>query len=199
MSNDNFSLILPLLEDIFTTYAYPLSFHVQILQRSKDGHDKAIRLVTEWFVGSTDRLKFLKPAIVNLCTEYNARCYINLNPKSDETVMWKMLRSISERLETKSYNFKSVAAHCHDGCQGHGVKSWIIDIDNVTVNRAKLIADINKCRSKQTGYNVLAEIPTKNGTHLITCPFDVTQLTLPEGVEIKKNNPTLLYWYETTT
>lgn len=189
---DNFDKILPLLIDVWDTYTIPMSFHVQILQRSKDGHDKSSRLVTEWFVGSEQRIKFLMPAIKGLCETYEARCYINLNPKRDETVMWKMLKNTAERLETKSFTPYSMLSSAHDSCQGHGIKRWIVDIDNVTVNRSKLIVAINKCQSGQQK-NFIVELPTKNGTHLITSPFDLSQLVLPEGVEVKKNNPTILY------
>jgi len=189
---DNFDKILPLLTEVWDTYTIPMSFHVQVLQRSKDGHDKSTRLIAEWFVGSEQRIKFLMPAIKNLCESYEARCYINLNPKRDETVMWKMLKNIAERLETKSFTPYSMLSSTHDSCQGHGIKRWIVDIDN-DIDIEKLIFDINRCQSGTPNHNVVAQLPTKNGTHLITHPFNVSQLTLPEGVEIKKNNPTILY------
>lgn len=193
---NNFNLLYPLLTQIWNQYTIPLSFHVQVLQRSKDGHDKSSRLISEWFIGSDQRLKFLFPAIKVLCQEYNARCYINLNPKLDESVLWKVLKNTAERLETKSCSPYSIVSSAHDSCNGYGIKRWIIDIDDLSIDIGKLISDINLCQSGTQNNNVICQIPTKNGVHLITNPFNLSQIQLPIGVEIKKNNPTLLYWYE---
>jgi len=192
--NDNFDKILPLLTEVWDTYTIPMSFHVQILQRSKDGHDKSTRLVAEWFIGSEQRFKFLITAMKSLCNSYDARCYINLNPKRDETVLWKMLKNTAERLETKSYSPYSLVSSAHDSCNGHGIKRWIVDVDDYSVNSEKLISDINRCQSGTPNNNVICQVPTKNGLHLITNPFNLSQIQLPDGVEVKKNNSTLLYW-----
>ena len=192
---NNFDVILPLLTEVWNSTTEPVSFHVQILQRSKDGHDKSTRLVTEWFVGSEHRFNFLFPAIRSLCCEYNARCYINLNPKSDELVLWKMLKNSAERLETKSYTPYSMISSAHDSCNGHGIKRWVIDVDDLNIHKDELYTAINNCESG-VPTNTIVEIPTKNGYHIITHPFDLSQLQLPDGVEVKKNNSTLLYWNE---
>lgn len=190
---DNFDKILPLLTEVWDTYTIPMSFHVQILQRSKDGHDKSTRLVAEWFIGSEQRFNFLTTAMKTLCNSYDARCYINLNPKRDETVLWKMLKNAAERLETKSYSPYSLVSSAHDSCNGHGIKRWIIDVDDLNINKGELYTAINNCQSGVL-INVITEIPTKNGYHIITHPFNLSQIQLPDGVEVKKNNSTLLYW-----
>lgn len=185
---------MPLLNEGWESHSTPLSFHVQILQRSKDGHDKSSRLVAEWFIGSEQRFTFLFPAMKVLCQTYDARCYINLNPKSDESVMWKILKNTGERLETKAYSPYSIVSSAHDSCNGYGVKRWIVDVDDPTVNKGELYSKINNCQSGVL-VNTIAEIPTKNGYHIITHPFNLLQLELPIGVEVKKNNSTILYCY----
>lgn len=186
----NYIPIRAFLESVFNVHS-SVTFHVQILQRSKDGHDKSTRLITEWFVGSLDRFDLIIPAIKLLCKEYKARCYINLNPKSNKQVVYKLLKNVVERVETGSYHINSILSHCHDGIYSNTGKTWVVDIDDKDVDTNKLIIDINKCRSGHKK-NVIMCLPTKNGKHIITHPFDVTQLQLPDGVEIKKNNPTLL-------
>ena len=42
---------------------------------------------------------------------------------------------------------------------------------------------------------IVAHIPSKTGMHLITTPFDVTQVTLPASVELKKDCLTNLFIY----
>lgn len=193
MPVDNFNSIFPLLTSVWESQIEPISFHVQILQRSKDGHDKSNRLVTHWFIGSETQFEFLIPAMKSICREYNARCYINLNPKLDETVLWKMLKNITERLETKSYSPYSIISSARDSCNGHGLKRWVVDIDDPFVDVEKLIDNINMCQSGHPNKNVICQVPTKNGVHLITHPFNLSQIRLPFGVKVKKNNSTLLY------
>lgn len=41
---------------------------------------------------------------------------------------------------------------------------------------------------------IIKSYPTKNGWHIVTKPFNYTTLTLPEGVEIKKDGLLLLSW-----
>lgn len=184
---NNFNLILPLLNFDYGTY------HVQITQRSKDGHSQANKLVTEWFVKSEKYLDFLMPGIVSLCDLYNARCYINLNPKSDKDVSWKIMDVLVDKLKTDTYKPLTLLSHSHDSCTGNGIKYWVVDIDSEDVDQVELIEDINKCRSGAFYNNVIATIPTKTGTHLITVPFDLSAFLLPVGVEIKKNASTILY------
>jgi len=188
---NNLSLILPLLRFDLGSY------HVQVLQRSKDGHERATRKVAEWFVSSEDKLEFIMEGIKVLCQAYNARCYINLNPKSDRDVSWKVARSMLERLETSASNPISILSHAHDSVQGNGVKYWVVDVDDLEkVDVAALTGKINQC---QSGYenNVVATLESKSGTHLITVPFDTRQLSLAgefaENIEIKKNASTILY------
>lgn len=188
---DNIHLIKPFVVSIWNQYTESLSFHIQILQRSKDGHDSSTRLVTEWFIGSEQRFDFLLPAMKTLCQEYNARCYINLNPKLDSAITWKMLEMLPQRLKSESYSPFSITSSAHDSTSGFGIKSWIIDVDDPFVNEKKLIDDINRCRSS-FDQKVIMKLPTKNGFHLITTPFDLSQLELPVGVEVKKNNSTIL-------
>lgn len=183
---NNFDLILPLLRFEFGTH------HVQILQRSKDGNDKSSRLVAKWFVSSKEKLLFLETAIKSLCNSYNARAYIGINPKKDEMVLWKMLENVTERLKTKSFSPFNVVSSAHDSCNGNGGKYWIIDVDDLEINKGDLYAEINKCKGGST-VNTITEIPTKNGYHIITHPFDTSQIKFPNEVSVHKNNMTLLY------
>jgi hypothetical protein len=104
-----------------------------------------------------------------------------------------MLKNTVERLETKSHSPYSLVSSAHDSCNGHGTKRWIVDVDDLSINKGDLYTAINNCQSG-VQVNVIAEIPTKNGYHIITNPFNLSQIQLPDGVEIKKNNSTLLYW-----
>lgn len=195
---DNFDKILPLLTGVWETYTYPISFHVQVLQRKKDGHqighNNQIRTIAEWFIHSENTLMRLKPAIKSLCELYDARCYISINGKTDEAVLWGIAETSMKYIKNKQMTFKGMVSHVHDTCNGHGTKQWIVDVDDLSVDLEQLISNINLCRSGTPNNNVICQVPTKNGIHLITNPFDLSQIQLPAKVEIKKNNSTLLYW-----
>ncbi len=199
-SIDNFDKIIPLLRGFWETYTDPISFHVQVLQRKKDGHqvghNNKIRTIAEWFVHSEHTLLRLKPAIQSLCELYNARCYIAINGKSDKMVLWSLAETVMKYLKNNQMTFKGIVSHVHDTCNGYGIKRWIVDVDDLSIDLEKLISDINLCRSGTPNNNVICQVPTKNGIHLITNPFDLSQIQLPAKVEFKKNNSTLLYYHE---
>lgn len=184
----NLEKILPLLRFDLGTH------HVQIIRRSKDGGDIASRQIAEWYLSSQDKLQYLMPGIITLCDLYDARCYINLAAKSNLDVSWAIGESIVKRLKANNCNPVALLSHCHDTVKSRGNNYWIIDVDDPDVDMNLLVLDINKCQSKTIGSNVVATVPTKNGYHIITIPFNLTQLTLPKFVEIKKDCPTLLYY-----
>lgn len=199
-SIDNFDEIIPLLRGFWETYTDPISFHVQVLQRKKDGHqvghNNKIRTIAEWFIYSEQTLLRLKPAIKSLCELYNARCYIAINGKTDEAVLWGIAVTSMKYIKNRQMSFKGMISHVHDTCNGHGIKRWIVDVDDLSIDLEQLISNINLCRSGTPNNNVICQVPTKNGIHLITRPFDLSQIQLPAKVEIKKNNSTLLYYNE---
>lgn len=182
---DNFDLILPLLN------FKDASHHVQILQRSKDGHDKSTRVVASWFVTSESQLKFLYPGIVALCEQYQARCYIMINSKSHEMFAWKLSDLLLTSIKSKSIQPITTIFRSHDLCNGKS-KIWVVDVDNPEIDLDKLESKINSCRSGHFK-NVIQRIPTKNGYHILTHPFDLSQIFLPDQVELRKNSSTLLY------
>lgn len=59
-----------------------------------------------------------------------------------------------------------------------------------------MIAQINAARSSFQGQAYITTIPTVNGVHLITHPFDPRDVDL-SCADLHKNNPTLLYYGKT--
>lgn len=168
-------------------------YHLQILQRSKDGHDKSSRLVAEWFITSDVHLDFLKPAIIRLCEEYQARAYINLNRKLPEAVIYKMLEGLVDRVKNKTWKPLNLLGHCVDVCNSE-YKVWILDVDSNEYDLDLIRSRVEQCKSGKTR-NVIDILPTVNGFHILTCPFNFQELDLREfpEVTIYKNNSTLLY------
>lgn len=168
------------------------SYYVQIIQRIKDGNTNN-SLVCEWFITSEERLKFIFPAIESVCNQYNARCYMGVNPKRDEDISWFLLKNLVERVRAKTFKSAKIMSHAHNSCKG-GVNYWVIDIDDMSINIESLKDEINSCNSKFNGNNVVLEIPSKTGLHLITHPFNINTLKInKDAFDVKKNASTILY------
>ena len=208
---DNFELIKPLLS--FDKHGD--FYFLQILQRKKDGcnvpnsSDNQRRLVKDYHITSTEKLDSLRDEIIASCNETGARAYIRLNKRNYRTVSMAFAEETLMKARTNqefgnTFNeINSVIGRYPE--PGKGNKTWIVDIDNTNVD-SKLVKDIkdiivNYCQPFDVE-KIVAVIPTKSGVHLITRPFNqetfyrmFSQLKLSNEneVDIKKDNPTVLY------
>ena len=208
---DNFELIKQLLS--FDKHGD--FYFLQILQRKKDGcnvpnsSDNQRRLVKDYHITSTEKLDSLRDEIIASCNETGARAYIRLNKRNYRTVSMAFAEETLMKARTNqefgnTFNeINSVIGRYPE--PGKGNKTWIVDIDNTNVdsNLVKDIKDIivNYCQPFDVE-KIVAVIPTKSGVHLITRPFNqetfyrmFSQLKLSNEneVDIKKDNPTVLY------
>ena len=86
---------------------------------------------------------------------------------------------------------------CHDrACgQGHNDKNkkWILDIDEVGRKTNDIILYIER-EWEPIGVKYITMIPSKNGFHLITKPFNLSNFhKIYPNIEICKDNPTNLF------
>ena len=200
---DNFELIKSLLEfpnnDIY--------YHLQIIRRGKDHPELPAknRMIKSYFICKLESLDYLKDEIKKLCEIFGARAYINLAPKSIERTTLLQFKYLSQRVYDGDYQ---KIWRSWDTCAGEvkGEKPrWVVDIDSkdkLEILRIKRF--INSLSAKilpmldtippTNRELVLTEIPTKNGIHLITKPFNLQQFKekYPD-IDVHKNNPTLLY------
>jgi hypothetical protein len=77
-------------------------------------------------------------------------------------------------------------------------KIWIVDVDFKDVNENDILrikTAINDC--EPFGDHIITTIPTPNGIHIVTTPFNTQQFITNQDVyykcDVKKNNPTILY------
>ena len=202
---DNFELIKSLLkfpnDDVY--------YHLQILRRGKDHPElpAANRMIKAYFICSLESLDYVEQEIKNLCEFFGARAYINLAPKSIKKTTMLQLKYLAERAYIGDYKkiWKSWNT-CAGEIKGEEPR-WIVDIDH-NVDDPNLepawgaIADFidKECEPHTLLHNplrvakVITDIPTKNGYHLITTPFNLQQFKekYPD-IDVHKNNPTLLY------
>ena len=191
---DNFELIKSLLkfpnDDIY--------YHLQILRRGKDHPElpAANRVIKAYFICSLESLDYVEQEIKDLCKFFGARAYINLTPKSIKKTTMLQIKYLAQR--AYEGDFKKIWKSwntCAGEIKGEEPR-WIIDIDN-PLEKMIYWWDIKKYINEEcepVGDKTIAIIPTKNGNHLITKPFNLQQFKeeYPD-IDVHKNNPTLLY------
>lgn len=191
---DNFELIKPLLkfpnDDIY--------YHLQILRRGKDHPElpAANRVIKSYFICSLESLDYVEQEIKDLCKFFGARAYINLAPKSIKKTTMLQLKYLAQR--AYEGDFKKIWKSwntCAGEIKGEEPR-WVVDIDN-PLEKMIYWWDIKKYINEECepiGDKTIAIIPTKNGNHLITKPFNLQQFKEKySDIDVHKNNPTLLY------
>ncbi len=194
---DNFELIKPLL----TFHNDDIYYHLQILRRGKDHPDlpAANRMIKAYFICSLESLDYVEQEIKDLCKFFGARAYINLAPKSIKKTTMLQLKYLAERVYIGDFKkiWKSWNT-CAGEIKGEEPR-WIVDIDGPTNGEISEFIEY-QCEPIVRNFNgyitskIIEYIPTKNGYHIITTPFNLQQFKekYPD-IDVHKNNPTLLY------
>jgi hypothetical protein len=192
---DNFQIIASILrqkdmtEDNF--------FFLQILKRKKDNPEMDVHVMNldNFFLKNVEDLFRKEARIKELCDKNNARAYIRLNKRSKKQVALQTLKLIAENVASENYEIKN----CHLSVCGQfhadENKSWVVDVDGDIDNSYldgvylvidRLIRETGRTPSVHT-------VPTKNGRHIITQPFNLKLFKDIYSIDVHKDNPTLLY------
>jgi len=192
MEVNNFDIILPMLSFNNSDEFY----YLQILQRKKENKQLGSnsRVIRNYYIKSTDYLLKRKDEIIDICKIFNARASLRLNKRSFEKVAFKAIQNIANSISNKEFGFcmKSYDRACGQGHIETKAK-WILDIDEIGRSTNEMILFIeNECQP--IGTKFIKIIPSKNGMHLITYPFNVIEFKKRyTDIEIHKDNPTNLY------
>lgn len=205
MTINNYDLITPMLDFQSEDDYYML----QVIKRRKENPDMEVgeRVLRTVYVTSLEKLNKLWNDLITLAEQNNARVYINMNVKSMKKTSMLAMKELAGRVMDD--NFKG-AYHIFDSAAGQcgatREKKWIVDLDYDPKTFKMRYSDyidaakkaINNCQPE--GDKVLGVIPTLNGCHLITSPFNVCDFNkamIGEDLcvpDVHKNNPTLLYY-----
>jgi hypothetical protein len=169
-----------------------------VMQRRKENPDIGAenRVIKHFYISSPDKLQKQKEEIIKLCEVFNARAYIHLNCRSYKDVSFKMLEILAKNLQENNWkNNKNIWAKACGQKSSCKNKKWVVDIDSFDeslINGAMYVID--KIEPFNGGSKILAKIPTKNGVHLITSPFNKQKFSehFP-NTEVKTDNPTILF------
>lgn len=201
---DNIELIEPLLK--FDKKGQTC-FMVQIMQRKKDGNEVKVhgsnrnRTVKTYHFYTKEYFELKKEEIREICEFFNARAYININPKPLMSILFKLSQMITDTIKTMwhgDHPMSLVGLVDSAIAQTVAKKSddtWVIDIDEEEMPFVDDIMEIVTRAKSDFNENIIAELPTVSGKHFITHRFDCRELIekYPKEGLIKRNSNTLLY------
>lgn len=189
---------LPALSSLINFDSEDDFYSLEIIQRRKENPnlDENSRIIRSYNIRSKDHLDRRFEEIVNLCKFFNARAMINLNKRSFRRVGIFAMKNLIECMGNESH---STMFRCYDRAVGQsgtiGKKVWIIDIDEryTSTLKNKLKDFIRNSEPKVGSCKILNTIPSRNGTHVLTRPFNLKGFKeeFPD-LEVHKNNPTNL-------
>jgi len=195
---DNFDLIAPMLkfENEFDFY------FVQIIQRKKEHKDSQHKLsvsnnnrcIKSYYIDSLDKLQRYELEMKELAGLFVARVCINLNRRNAQKLSFEMMKLLATNISCNHFNQLGKLYDTVSGQHHHDKnKTWIIDIDDKEYDSAIMESYINSCMPIGED-KIVAKVPTKSGYHIITRPFNLEHFNKEfPGVDIHKNNPTILY------
>lgn len=197
---NNFKLI----ESLLSFDNPDLFYHVQIIRRGKDHPilSSANKTIKTYYVDNAEYLHKHIQEIIDLCEYFKARAYINLSPKSYKKCTLQCISDMASR--AKDGDFKKIHK-CWNSVVGF-IKSsdphWVIDVDSPTDGTISEFVEY-ECEplhyhmegsNKVYDSKIYDYIPTKNGYHIITKPFNLQQFKEQyPNIDVHKNNPTILY------
>lgn len=213
---DNFERIKPLLH--FPNHGD--FYFLQLLLRKKDGmdvpngSDNQRRLVRDYHITSPEMLDEIKDEVTRICNETGCRAYIRLNKRNYRTIAMAYAQETLEKAR-KGEEFGNTYGEINSVIgrypEGHkGDKTWLVDVDDFGPDSEKvkrILEIIRKCEpldeddDGELPKKVLAVIPTRSGTHIVSYPFNLqkfnefkkVELTDESEVAVLKDNPTILY------
>ncbi len=179
-------------------------YFLQILKRRKDNPDlgKDMVHIADYYIYSLDQFDELKRKIINQCNAENARAYFRLNRRDSKKVAMQVLKRTVDYITSKNYNaVKNVFASCTGESHSDPDKTWIVDVDNVSLDFFNHSDKYNSVRElvfelqKEAGKEpMMTYIFTKGGIHIITRPFNLNKFREQHpDVDVHKDNPTILY------
>lgn len=195
---NNFNLITPWFENLLDQGDF---YFVQIIQRKKECDiNSNCNVIKDYHFFDKEHFLSKRDEIITLCKTFNARAYFWINPRNCKEVQYEILRETLEALEQGSHSlFKCISKAIGRKRNNKYQARWILDFDTKDWSIINKYLDLVKeCRPE--GDKIKYDLPTVNGVHIITTPFDIEQFKqklaiaqLP-NIDIHRDNPTVLYY-----
>lgn len=157
-----------------------------------------------YYITSLHMFDRVYPEIKEMCEFFNARAYINVNPRTWSNSITKTISNLVNRLESRDLEgSNTLFDRVSSKYQKPNLKSdrlWIVDIDSekISISKVNEVVEVINSRVSPNGDKVKCVNPTRSGYHIITSPFNVSEFRRyyndKSEIEIPKTeNPTLLY------
>lgn len=175
---------------------------LQIIARRKDNSDlpRCEKYIKDYYIQTPEQLDQLKDEITGLSKFFNARVYFHPTARSFRKMAISSLHEISERLLSEEYKVHRLSRTISGGNKAltndKQIRYWMVDIDTTNWDEVEnTIKIIESCPP----YNEVCDVvPTINGYHLITKPFNCLAYSEffkdTQPPEVHKNSPILAYY-----
>ena len=181
-------------------FTIPNSFYeIIILKRRKENPDMKhdTKDLKHYFLYGEDDLIKLKPKIVSLCVENNARAYINMNRLSLDGLGLNMISTITSLMMEKNRNLRKLNdtfVLATGNLKTSDTNKWVVDIDTKDNNFLHSVIDWLLNSFKNNTGEVFGVLPSKNGYHIVCNGFNPTlfKIVFPDVSII--NKPTALLY-----
>lgn len=167
-----------------------------LIQRHKEGGEtQNSRLIKKITRNSEEYLKAIEELVdEQMSSELTLRIYASVNernfPKAIRQFKFEQLEA-DYYDQTQKENFYLDVKNRFIGClmqpAQRATNFFLFDVDTVEGNDTH--GETLHCLPPEL---IITQYKTKNGWHIITQPFDYTKITLPNGVEMKKDGLLLL-------
>jgi hypothetical protein len=189
-------------------------YFLQILKRRKDNPDmeRDMVVIDNVYIDSLESYDRKIPHIIDLCDVENARAYFRVNKRNYAKLGPHMLKRVVDIVFTENCKslrsaFDSVAGEFHSDKD----KKWVVDVDykdfkgeasfleevnlvTGTSPTGRIISALQALQLAAKREPMLEIIPTKNGVHIITRPFNLQVFKEHYPfMDVHKDNPTILY------
>lgn len=174
-------------------------YFIQILQRKKEIPELGAnnRVIRSYMISDMSKFDRCQDEIISMCEHFNARAYIHLNRRKWNRISLECLRHNAELIANgQADGIKSSLETVigRNNCEPKGHKTWIVDIDSLDEGLQREVQNYINTECDPMGNKIVANIPTRNGSHLITYPFNSQTFgTRYPEIEIHRDNPTNLY------
>jgi hypothetical protein len=178
---------------------------IEIIKRRKDDNElsKSQKMINYFEVSNLEAFDNLKPTLIEICDNENARAYIRMNIRNRKKIALEVLRELSDRIADGDYNIKNIYHSILGQFHSDKNKKWLIDVDKEDNQSEKKFLDwvdiiknflVKQYASMKREDYVLYTVDTINGKHIICSPFNTHLFLSYFQIEIHKDNPTLLYF-----
>lgn len=203
-------------------YVVHVMFRVKDLRNDANkqmylSHEETQRLIKTYYIDSLDYFDKKRPAMIDLANQNKARVYFTMTRKNRITCNRIILKKLVDEVDNPNVRYDHLIRSAVCGCHISDYKWWTLDVDNDTVVypdkvewwsrnvskatmnlmsiKDKVIAEMAKLvdETKTRSGSEIFEVPTKNGCHIMTPPFNRSKLAFL-GDNLKADAMTLAYF-----